>query len=116
MNSYKKGGLLDHEALRDVKRLVQSAAGELINPTSLSDRLLAGMPEMVRRKVTCEWLRDEMQNRSSVEFAHYLTGVEYDFVNPGFVLTFRFPFDADFLNSCGGDVEIERGKDGGTHT
>lgn len=68
-------------------------------------------PEDKMRNVRiCEWLRDEMQNRSGIELSHYLNDFVYDVVNPGFVLTLKFPLPADFFDSFFGDVEINGSK------
>lgn len=79
----------------------------MIDPNTLSKQLTAGMPDVIRRKVICEWLRDEMKSRSGLELAHYLTGYVYDMINPGFVLTLKFPFDPGFLDPAFGNVAVQ---------
>lgn len=81
----------------------------MINLRKILSQLTPECP-MPRDKI-CEWLRDEMKNRSGIELGHYLNDFVYDMVNPGFVLTLKFPLPANFFDPLFCDVEINSGED-----
>lgn len=85
----------------------------MIDPGKVQKELKTGMPSMKRRAIIGEWLRDELKSRSGAEIAHYLTSYDYDLINPGFVLTFKFPFEASFLDTPIGDVPVNVEAHGG---
>lgn len=85
----------------------------MIDPGKVTGELKAGMPPMMRRTIISEWLRDELKSRSSAEIAHYLTSYHYDLISPGFVLTFKFPFEPGFLDAPIGDVPVDVEAHGG---
>lgn len=82
---------------------------EMIDPGKIQKELKTGMPPMVRRAIIGEWIRDELKNRPGAEIAHYLTSYHYDFINPGFVLTFKFTFEPGFLEApiSEGSADVE---------
>lgn len=84
----------------------------MIDPGKVQKDLKDGMPPMKRRAIIGEWLRDELKNRSGAEISQYLTSYHYDLINPGFVLTFKFPFAPGFLNAAVGDVAVDGEEQG----
>lgn len=83
-----------------------------LNPEKILKRLKAGMSDMESREEICRWLLEEMESRSSKEFSHYLTDLRYECINPGFVLTLRFPFGFDFMNRRFSKAEFDIGEFG----
>lgn len=85
----------------------------MIDPGKVQRKLKSGTPPMVRRAIIGEWLRDELKSRPGAEIAHYLTSYHYDLINPGFVLTFKFPFEPGFLDTPIGDAPADVEAHGG---
>ena len=81
---------------------------ELKDLVELANSINRGLPEKEQREKFCDLLLQEFQKLKGRDLAPYLSECYLNLLQPGEVLTLRFPIGAHIFDSTGCNIEANR--------